>query len=178
MQRFFVAAASAAMLFASGGTAAVAGPSGGNTVMVGVGPQGHRILITFRFANEAASYAFTANDRLNTLPKADQESVPIPGVALMIEKVPGPPSASRAIIPGARGLRSLGSRVAPGAYDVVILLPLNAAATKATRGRAASPNTGNVTLTFHIVVDAKGDMAMDPRQPPTVTGTAPREPTQ
>ena len=178
MQRFLLAAACAAGLFVSGGSVAFASQNPGNTVMVGVGPQAHRILITFRLANEAASYAFTANNSLSALPNADQESRPFPGVAVIVEKIPGPPLASRAIIPDARGLRHLGGRMPAGTYDVVISLPLHATAARPTRGMSASANAPNVTLTFHLVIDAKGNMAMDPRQRPTVTGAPSREPTE
>jgi len=66
----------------------------------------------------------------------------------------------------------------PGTYDVVISLPLHATAARPTRGMSASANAPNVTLTFHLVIDAKGNMAMDPRQRPTVTGAPSREPTE
>ena len=210
MHRFFAAAACAAMLFGlSVAAAPAAGPilgslvkggknPGGNAFMVGLGPQGQRVVVTLHFAS-VVSYAYDpATSTVTPLPTPMYNSNPIGGIGVVIKKNPGG-SAERmpspvTVDPTYPNLYHFASSIAPGTYDIVVTVQAHAINTKGTGGQngrmaatGASMTSASATtalpaktmlLTLHIIVDAEGNKTMNPKMPPTVTTAAPMVPTQ
>lgn len=192
MYKVFAAAACTISVLA-GASAAVAGTTGngwqqraaaaqstGHTVMVGLGPEGHRLIVTIA----GTSFAYNpANGNVNQLPTPAENISPTTGIGIVVKKNPGS-SAAPVSGPDSHGAWTIDpSTMTAGNYNIVVTVQAHAINTKGTgvAGRTTSSSTSmtsasaakalpaqTMLLTFHVVVDSKG-MTMDPKMQPTAT---------
>jgi hypothetical protein len=140
------------------------------------------------------SYAYNPeNNNVNQLPTLAENVNPTTGIGIVVKKNPGSPNtAYRLVGPDSHGTWTIDSSTMPaGNYNIVVTVQAHAVNTKGTGSTRMTSSTGasmanasaalpakTMLLTFHFVVDDKGNMTMDSRMPPTVTAAPPREPTQ
>jgi hypothetical protein len=170
MVRMSAAFACVALAFGSSLTASASIPikgitvKGGRTVTVGLGPQGHRVIVTLQL-DSTSSWAYDpASGGLNQLPTPEEQWKPISGIGIVVKKNPGNPSPANAI--GDGGF-TLPTDLTPGNYDIVISVPAHAISTKGTGSvRMAGGTSGGskpATLTFHVIVGPTKSAAPQPK---------------
>ena len=154
MYRMSVAAACAAMLFALSTAAAPAGVPNGLVaasassrqhspliIKVGLGPEGHRVIVTIgcrtytagRFALDPDSFAYNPVDgNINQLPTPAENVNPTSGIGVVIKRSPGQ-NYSRVSGPDSHGTWTIDPSTMPaGNYEIVVTVPAHAINTKGT----------------------------------------------
>ena len=186
MQKLFAVAACAGMLFQGSATCASAGtPWAGSCVThhcvtVGVAHEGQRVIVTIK-GTASTSWAYNpAHGSINQMREPSAYSVPIKGTVVKGGKNPGGNYVN--MIVDANGTAQFPATMAAGNYGLVVTVPahaINSNGAGARNGRMASVHSSSaspttalptkpVQLTFHVVIDAKGNMTMDPKMPPAV----------
>lgn len=199
MHKFFATATCVAFVL-TGASAAVAGTMGNGgaqraalakamarSVTVLLGPEGHRVIVTIATSNadgsnvQRTSYAYNpANGNVNPTPQQSVDSVPIKGTVVKGGKNPGGNYTAQRVINDA--VWAINPAMTAGNYNIVVTIPANAINVKGTgaSNRTASGASTSATtlpakamdLTFHITVDAKGNMRIDSSMAPTATAAA------
>ena len=172
MLRLFSAAIGAAMLLTT--SAAMAGTTGnGSTAVapatyslkVGLGPQGHRLIVTLHLASTSSWAYDPSTGSLNQLPTPEENLNPTTGIGIVVKQPPAS-SAHRTNSDGNGGF-TLPTDLTPGNYDIVISVPAHAINTKGTGGvRMAGGTSGGskpATLTFHVIVGPTKSAAPQPK---------------
>ena len=175
MVRMSAAFACLALVFGSALSASASAPIRGITVKgghnhrltVGLGPQGHRVIVTLQL-DSTSSWAYDpAAGSLNEVPTPEEQSKPIGGIGIVVKKNPG--SSEHRPTGDSDGGFTLPTDLTPGNYDIVISVPAHAVNTKGTgaigRSMAGGTSGGSkpATLTFHVIVGPTKSAAPQPK---------------
>lgn len=183
---FVLASAVPAMAGSMGNGAAqraAAAKAAGHTVNVGLGPEGQRVMVTIA----GTSFAYNpANGSVNQMPTPAENLNPVQGVGVVVKRNPG--SSAARVTGNGNGTWAIDpSTLTAGNYDIVVTVQAHAVNTKGTggvQGRMASSDASasasatatlpakTTNVTFHVTVDAKGNMRIDPSMAPTATAAA------
>ncbi len=178
MHRMSVAAACAAMLFALSIAAASADtPAHSWTklrVTVGIGPEGHRVIVTTNFEKTGGanplitSYAYNPDiGNITHLPQVVENTNPNSGIGIVVKKNSGSGMGAALNGPDAQGTWAIDpASLIAGNYNIVVTVPAHIIISP------RDPQSGlpkqRMLLTFHVVADADGNMTIDPKMLPSV----------